>query len=122
MRPDESRTIAAVMRLHPPVGFDYPEMLHILVWERAHQGLGGFLVFSTRRGASHSAPRSPLCIQALWVASYLPRADIEQNLLDAAAEYHTSGIPSTAGSTKSHVRWRPDEQTSGRLAALAVSA
>lgn len=83
MRHDETRAIAALTGYCAPEAQIADSTLTAFVWERRRQGLGGFILFSMPRTLTHSA-HDVICIEALWIASYLPRPDVEQALIDAA--------------------------------------
>jgi hypothetical protein len=85
MRAEEAAMIAGVRRYlrakASPV--DSTEST-VLVWERTRQGIGGFIVFSP--GPNEFSTRI-MCIEALWVASFLPPALVERALLRAAEQW-----------------------------------
>jgi hypothetical protein len=81
MRPGEATIVATVLRSLSPAGS--PEdfaALRVLVWERARQGVGGFVAFAAQPSGDGSQ-----CIRRVWVASYLRTSGVERALLHAAS-------------------------------------
>ena len=111
MRPVESRTVGVLLRLLSPTHVTAPDALQVLIWERAHQGLGGFVAFTTAPDEIRSPVTRTACIHGLWIASYLPHAEIERALVDAAVNSQVQASRHATCPMTTHVPWLTDGAT-----------
>jgi hypothetical protein len=88
MCPEEVRMIGGLMKyLEFGSLADHVADVHVLVWQRARQGIGGFIACSARAHRRHEAVSDEPTvrrIEGLWVASYLDYHRIARTLRAAA--------------------------------------